>query len=85
MAAYMNTIVFPIMECFIYIYIYALFIVWVHSRPVLFSCTREEYMPNFMVRWFALLLYIWEVPGSNLSLESAVLTDFSWFSSVPPG
>jgi hypothetical protein len=29
---------------------------------------------------------IWEVPGSNISLRLAILTEgFLWISSVPPG
>jgi hypothetical protein len=30
-----------------------------------------EWLPNVLVRWLTFLLYIQEVPGSNLSLETS--------------
>jgi hypothetical protein len=47
---------------------------------------HEKLVLNVAAKWLALLIHIREVPGSNLSPETTILTKvFLWFFSVLPG
>jgi hypothetical protein len=42
-----------------------------------------SWVPNVPAKWLALLLHVWEVLGSNLSLETSYpVWGFSWFCSL---
>jgi hypothetical protein len=51
------------------------------------SLNLQAYTLNFMTKWLALLLCIWEVAGSNFSptLTTLIEVSYGWFSLVPPG
>jgi hypothetical protein len=42
-----------------------------------FLISFTSLVPNMVVKWLTLLLHIQEIPGSNLSSETAILTEVS--------
>jgi hypothetical protein len=47
-------------------------------------CDVTSFQLNIKVKWLTLMLHIWEALSLNLSPETAILTGFLWFSSLPP-